>query len=309
MVAAVELLPGGGVGEPEVGAAVDDDGRRSPPPAARRSRRTGRAGARGRPRRGRERVSRLVSSSTRSASGTRCGCRPPSGWPALDAPVRAPISTSGCPSSRRSSSPPAYPLAPATATRLPGHVHDYTHDCMSICIRVRMCRSVAAIYGSHLMARLSFDDYLRHLRADSARFREVLAGCDPEARVPGCPDWTAADLLWHHARRAVVLGARSCEQRPAPDRRGRRRSPSARRRTTGCWPPSTSTRPRWSPRSAPPTPPSRRGRWSDEQTVGFTFRRQAHEALIHRLDAEQTAGAVTPLDPALAADGVDEAST
>ena len=47
--------------------------------------------------------------------------------------------------------------------------------------------------------------------------------------------------------------------------------------------------------------------WSDEQTVGFTFRRQAHEALIHRLDAEQTAGAVTPLDPALAADGVDEA--
>ena len=31
--------------------------------------------------------------------------------------------------------------------------------------------------------------------------------------------------------------------------------------------------------------------WSSEQTVGFTFRRQAHEALIHRLDAEQTAGA------------------
>ena len=37
--------------------------------------------------------------------------------------------------------------------------------------------------------------------------------------------------------------------------------------------------------------------WSSEQTVGFTFRRQAHEALIHRLDAEQTAGDVTPLDP------------
>jgi uncharacterized protein (TIGR03083 family) len=46
--------------------------------------------------------------------------------------------------------------------------------------------------------------------------------------------------------------------------------------------------------------------WSEDQTVGFTFRRQAHEALIHRLDAEQTAGAVTPLDPRLAADGVDE---
>ena len=40
--------------------------------------------------------------------------------------------------------------------------------------------------------------------------------------------------------------------------------------------------------------------------MGFTYRRQAHEALIHRLDAEQTAGQVTTLDPALAADGVLE---
>jgi hypothetical protein len=46
--------------------------------------------------------------------------------------------------------------------------------------------------------------------------------------------------------------------------------------------------------------------WSSEQSVGFTFRRQAHEALIHRLDAELTAGTVTPLDPGLAADGVLE---
>ena len=50
--------------------------------------------------------------------------------------------------------------------------------------------------------------------------------------------------------------------------------------------------------------------WSGDPATtrsAFTYRRQAHEALIHRLDAELTAGAVTPLDPALAADGVDEA--
>lgn len=40
--------------------------------------------------------------------------------------------------------------------------------------------------------------------------------------------------------------------------------------------------------------------------MGSTLRRQTHEALIHRLDAEQTAGAVTGLDPQLAADGVLE---
>jgi hypothetical protein len=46
--------------------------------------------------------------------------------------------------------------------------------------------------------------------------------------------------------------------------------------------------------------------WSTEQSVGFTCRRQAQEALIHRLDAEQTAGMETPLDARLAADGVHE---
>lgn len=47
--------------------------------------------------------------------------------------------------------------------------------------------------------------------------------------------------------------------------------------------------------------------WSDEQTVGFICRRQAHEALIHRLDAELTAGDRTTMDAELSADGVDEA--
>ncbi|WP_037294613.1 maleylpyruvate isomerase family mycothiol-dependent enzyme [Saccharomonospora azurea] len=35
-------------------------------------------------------------------------------------------------------------------------------------------------------------------------------------------------------------------------------------------------------------------------------RRQAHETTVHRLDAELAAGAPGPVDPALAADGVDE---
>ena len=46
--------------------------------------------------------------------------------------------------------------------------------------------------------------------------------------------------------------------------------------------------------------------WSDDHTVGFILRRQAHEALVHRLDAEQAAGRGHELDAALAADGVHE---
>ena len=48
--------------------------------------------------------------------------------------------------------------------------------------------------------------------------------------------------------------------------------------------------------------------WLDaDHSVGFVRRRQAHEALIHRLDAELAAGTVTELDPGLATDGVLEA--
>ena len=46
--------------------------------------------------------------------------------------------------------------------------------------------------------------------------------------------------------------------------------------------------------------------WSDDHTVGFILRRQAHEALVHRVDAEQAAGASRELDAELAADGVAE---
>ncbi len=47
-----------------------------------------------------------------------------------------------------------------------------------------------------------------------------------------------------------------------------------------------------------------------DQSVGFVRRRQAHEALIHRVDAELTAGtAISPIEPDLAADGVDEILT
>ena len=46
--------------------------------------------------------------------------------------------------------------------------------------------------------------------------------------------------------------------------------------------------------------------WSSDHTVGFTRRRQTHEALIHRVDAELAVGIDPVLDPEVAEDGVDE---
>src|ERR1700759_2951567 len=47
------------------------------------------------------------------------------------------------------------------------------------------------------MARLDFPTYLQHIRDESQRFRDTLADVAPTAAVPPCPDWDAADLLWH----------------------------------------------------------------------------------------------------------------
>lgn len=162
----------------------------------------------------------------------------------------------------------------------------------------------AGVYVAQV-TRLEFPDYLEHLRTESARFRSVLADCDPAERVPACPDWDAADLLWHLAEVqwfwSTVIDGRPAA--PADDLVHPTRPDSyAALLTTydeysaglvAALAAADPTEPAWS--------------WAPEQRVGFTFRRQAHEALIHRLDAEQTAGLVTPLDPVLAADGVAEA--
>ena len=154
------------------------------------------------------------------------------------------------------------------------------------------------------MARLSYEDYLQRIHSESARFRAVLADCDPAARVPSCPDWDAADLLWHLGEvqhfwgtmfRQRPVGPDDYEHEPRPETYAGlldyfdRGSELLFSQLDGVDPAAET----WT--------------WSQDHTAGFIYRRQAHEALIHRLDAELAAGDVTLLDPALAADGVDEA--
>ena len=152
------------------------------------------------------------------------------------------------------------------------------------------------------MARLDFPTYLTHIRTESARFRDVLATCDPAARVPSCPDWDAADLLWHLAG-VQRFWADIIRRRPEGPLETEPERPSTYDGLLAAFDEHSAALASELHKAAPADPA---WTWSTEQTVGFTFRRQAHEAMIHRLDAELTAGSVTPLDPALAADGVEE---
>ncbi len=154
------------------------------------------------------------------------------------------------------------------------------------------------------MPRLDPDRYLAHLERQSARFREVLAECDPAARVPACPDWDAADLLWHLGE-VQWFWSRIVAGRPSgPDDLAFPERPGDHAGLLAFFDAASADLLR-ALREASPTEPA--WSWSRDQTVGFSYRRQAHEAMVHRLDAEQTAGCATPLDAALAADGVHEA--
>ena len=146
-------------------------------------------------------------------------------------------------------------------------------------------------------------DYVEYIRAESARFSELLRTCDPARPVPSCPDWDASDLLWHLTEVQAFWGeivasrAQSPEEVPKPDR-----------------PPSHSELvdafQHWSDylvaalEDADDATPV--WTWAEDHSVAFIRRRQAHEALIHRLDAELVTGQVTPLPSELAADGVLE---
>src|SRR5688572_7680744 len=163
-------------------------------------------------------------------------------------------------------------------------------------------RTVGGLAYGAGVTRLSPEKYLSHLRAESARFREVLGDCSPEARVPSCPDWTAADLLWHLATVqrwwAEVLTARPARpeevEPPRPESYGE----------------LLAAYDGWSGELAQALesadPADEAWNWSDDHTVGFILRRQAHEAMVHRVDAELAAGASSDVDPTLATDGVHE---
>lgn len=148
-------------------------------------------------------------------------------------------------------------------------------------------------------------DYLTHLRVESARFIDVLRDAPPDARVPSCPDWTSDDLIWHLGEVQWFWGTVVGEELSDPSLLEHPERPGDRAGLIEFFASATTA---LQDTLAATDPAAVRWTWSTEQTAGFTRRRQAHEALIHRVDAELTADvAHASLDRALCSDGVDEA--
>ncbi len=151
---------------------------------------------------------------------------------------------------------------------------------------------------------LGHETYLHHLDEESQRFRDVLAACDLDAPVPSCPDWSARDLLdhltgvqWHWGTVVRERITEDGELEPPP-------FPQEREALLAAYD-DAGTALRAALRDTDPA--TEVWMWSEDKRVGFIARRQALEAAVHRMDAELAAGLpVTPVEPALAADGVLE---
>jgi uncharacterized protein (TIGR03083 family) len=141
--------------------------------------------------------------------------------------------------------------------------------------------------------------FLECLETDYQRLREVVGGALGE-RVPSCPGWTGADLASHVAE--VYL------HKTETIRRGEFPQP---------WPPALGDDPlaaldraydELTAEFAAHEPDDKALTWYEPaQTVAWWIRRMAQETVIHRVDAELTAGVEPlPIPADLAADGIDE---
>jgi uncharacterized protein (TIGR03083 family) len=153
---------------------------------------------------------------------------------------------------------------------------------------------------------VNVDAHIRALEAHGAGLAAAAATAGPDADVPTCPGWRVRDLLEHtggvhrwaasYVRDRRMVPWTTAEEarffQPAKDpvdsyTRSLRELTDALRDS----PPDTEC---WSFLPAP-TP------------IAFWARRQAHEAAIHRVDAERAASHDCPqYDPAFASDGLDE---
>lgn len=153
---------------------------------------------------------------------------------------------------------------------------------------------------------MQLDEYLPALAKANARFAgaaaEAVLARGWSAAVPGCPGWNLADLVWHLSDVqhfwAWVVRTRATDPSAyvAPARR-----------------PDDELLGYLAARNAElelvldgADPGERVWTWAPQQDVAFVLRRQAIEATVHAIDAEQVLGNEHPIPADIGLDGLDE---
>jgi uncharacterized protein (TIGR03083 family) len=155
---------------------------------------------------------------------------------------------------------------------------------------------------------MEITEHLAVLGREGAALGDAAESAGPDAAVPTCPEWRVGDLVRHvgEVHRWATAHVRDRRLDPADS--------AADPTIVGPWP-SDEALIDWYREghaalvsvleSADPALEC----WSflpAPSPLAFWARRQCHETAIHRVDAESALGVVAPLDPVVAADGIDE---
>jgi uncharacterized protein (TIGR03083 family) len=144
--------------------------------------------------------------------------------------------------------------------------------------------------------------YLEEIRAQGDALARAAAGRLEDA-VPPCPGWTVRDAVVHtgtvHRHKEQIVREGFLDEQPDPP----------------AGPPAGADLLAWyaagldrlldTLAAADPATPAFTW-YPGDQTVGFWYRRMAHETAVHRADVESATGRVAPLPPDIAVDGIDE---
>jgi len=155
------------------------------------------------------------------------------------------------------------------------------------------------------MMAIGADRLCSQITSDTRALASLVDGADYAAQVPTCPEWTLRQLTTHvgraHRWAAEIVATRASQPIPfreVPD---------------GRLPDDPAGRPGWLRAGADRLAGALRAAgdapvWTHrgEGPAGYWARRMAHETAVHRADAEITLGGRPEIDPAIAADGIDE---
>ncbi len=151
-----------------------------------------------------------------------------------------------------------------------------------------------------------FDDAVDAIAHESRRLQEVVASSDLETRVPTTPEWSVRDLA-HHIGTVQWYWSANVRAKNPDERAGGELTALPSDTDLVAWLGWCTYSLLSALRDAGPASPSWAW-WAEPSphTAGAVARHQAQEAAVHRWDAEGSAGASSPLPPALANDGVPE---
>jgi uncharacterized protein (TIGR03083 family) len=147
--------------------------------------------------------------------------------------------------------------------------------------------------------------YCAGAEAEIALMASAVSGADLSGTVPTCPGWTIERLVAHigvvHRWATQIVATRAT-------------APVDHRDLDMGFPDEGSGWAAWLAAGAAPLTAALRSAgpdaavwtWGPAGRSGWWARRMLHETTVHRADAETALGAVPAVDPAVAADGIDE---